>query len=127
MPQYLVSQADVVTEAERILAAMQANDADIAHLNGSRDKLQSHLELAKELFRQQSSFAASKQQATSQLQQTLHDLAKLIHFLRIGFKEHYGTRSEKLVDYGVRPFRSRPRRVETTPTTPPAPTVPTTE
>ena len=123
MPQYLVSQADVVTEAERILAAMQANDADIAHLAGSRDKLQSHLEMAKELFRQQSSFAASKQQATSQLQQTLHDLAKLIHFLRFGFKEHYGTRSEKLVDYGVRPFRGKPRRAAA----PPAPPAPTTE
>jgi hypothetical protein len=118
MPQYLVSQADVLTEAERILAAMQANDADIAHLSGSRDKLQSHLEMARELSRQQSSLAASKQEATSQLQQTLHDLAKLIHFLRIGFKEHYGTRSEKLVDYGVKPFRGRPRRVQAPPTPP---------
>jgi hypothetical protein len=115
-----MSQADVLTEAERILSAMQANVLDLAHLEGSRDKLQSHLELAKELSRQQASFAASKQVTTSQLQQTLKALEKLVIFLRHGVKEHYGTRNQKLVDFGLTPFRGRPQRVQTpAPSTPP--------
>ncbi len=120
MARVLMSQADVLTEAERILSAMQANGLDLAHLEGSRDKLQSQLELAKELSRQQASFAASKQVTTSQLQQTLQDLEKLVIFLRYGVKEHYGTRSQKLVDFGLTPFRGRPQRVQT----PPPPPVP---
>ena len=63
----------------------------------------------------------SKQQATSQLQQTLNDLSKLVTFLRKGVKEHYGTTNEKLVDFGLVPFRSRARRVA--PPTPPEPPV----
>lgn len=122
MARVLMSQADVLTEAARILSAMQANSLDLAHLEGSRDKLESHLELARELARQQASFAASKQEATRQLQQTLKGLEKLVIFLRYGVKEHYGTRSEKLVDFGLTPYRGRPRRVET-PLAPPAPPV----
>lgn len=126
MARVLISQADVLTEAERILSAIQANSLDLGHLEGSRDKLASQLEIARELSRQQASFAANKQETTSQLQETMQGLEKLVIFLRHGVKEHYGTRSQKLVDFGLTPFRGRSRRVET-PLSPPAPPVPVVE
>ena len=121
MPRILVSQADIFAEAERMFDALQANEADLGHLVGSRDKLQSQLEQVRELFRQQAAFTAGKQTASQQLQQSMDDLGKLVSFLRHGVKEHYGNRSTKLVDFGLTPFRGRPRRVETPPS-PPAPT-----
>lgn len=122
MARVLMSQADILTEAERIVGAMQANSLDLGHLEGSRDKLQSQLELARELSRQQASFAASKQQVTSQLQVAMKSLEKLVIFLRHGVREHYGTRSEKLVDFGLTPYRGRPARGTTPPpAAPPAP------
>jgi hypothetical protein len=57
------------------------------------------------------------------LKQIMSDLGKLVSFLRHGVKEPYGSRSEKLVDFGLTPFRSQPRRVET-PSAPPAPPAP---
>lgn len=123
MARALMSQADVLTEAERILSAFQANSLDLAHLEGSRDKLQSYLDLAKELSRQQASLTSSKQQATSQLQVTMNNLEKLVIFLRHGVREHYGTRNAKLVDFGLTPFRGRSRHVETPPSPPAPPTV----
>jgi hypothetical protein len=121
MPRILVTQADVFAAAELMFDALQANEADLGHLVGSRDKLDSQLETARELFRQQSAHAAAKQEASQQLQQTLDDLGKLVSFLRHGVKEHYGTRSQKLVDFGLTPFRGRPQRVQ--PPAPPAPVV----
>jgi hypothetical protein len=120
MPKLLISHADIFTEAERMLGALEANGADLGHLQGSREKLDSQLEIAREVFRQQSAHTAGKQEASRQLKQIMSDLGKLVSFLRHGVKEHYGTRSEKLADFGLTPYRGQPRRLET----PPAPTVP---
>ncbi|HSN89563.1 MAG TPA: hypothetical protein VL025_22565 [Thermoanaerobaculia bacterium] len=127
MPKLLVTHADIFTEAERMFGALDANVADLAHLQGSREKLGSQLELAREVFRLQSAHTAGKQEASQQLKQIMLDLGKLVSFLRHGVKEHYGTRSEKLVDFGLTPYRSQPRRVETAPPAPPAPPAPATE
>lgn len=124
MPRSLVSQTDVFAAAELMFDALQANEANLGHLVGSREKLESQLETTRELFRQQSAHAAAKQEASRQLQQSLDDLGKLVSFLRHGVKEHFGTRSEKLVDFGLTPFRSRTRRVPPpAPPTPPPPVV----
>lgn len=121
MARALLSQADVLTEAERILSAFQANSQDLAHLEGSRLKLQVYLDLAKELSRQQASLTAGKQEATSQLQVTMRSLEKLVIFLRHGVREHYGTGNAKLVDFGLTPYRSRTRRDSTPPPVSPFP------
>ncbi len=123
MPKLLITHADVFTEAERMFGALEANVTDLDHLQGSREKLGSQLDLAREVFRQQSAHTAGKQEASRQLKQIMSDLGKLVSFLRHGVKEHYGTRSEKLVDFGLTPFRSQPRRAETPAPAPPAPPV----
>ena len=51
----------------------------------------------------------------------LEEGLKLATFLRVGVRQHYGNRSEKLVEFGFQPFRSR--RVPPPPEPPPSPEV----
>lgn len=39
----------------------------------------------------------------------LREMQFLNTFLNAGIREHYGNRSEKLVEFGLQPFRSQPR------------------
>jgi hypothetical protein len=121
MPKLVVTFADFVKEGDRIVGAVRANVANLSHLQVSADKLASLLENMGELVIQQSALQASKQQVTSDLNQTLDDGLRLLTFLRKGVREQYGPRNEKLVEFGLQPFRGRLRRSE--PVTPPPPVV----
>lgn len=119
------SQAELLQEGDRLFAGLTANTTDLGHLAGSRLKLESTLTQIRELLQRQGAFAASKQEASRQLRELLENGSKLITFLRKGIQEHYGNRSEKLVEFGIQPFRGRVRRPaepETPTVTPPAPT-----
>jgi hypothetical protein len=78
----------------------------------SVDKLTSLLENMGELLIQQGALQAGKQQVTSELNLSLDDGLRLLTFLRKGVREQYGPRSEKLVEFGLQPFRGRPRRFD---------------
>jgi hypothetical protein len=121
MPKLVVTFADFVKEGDRIVGAVRANAANLSHLQVSADKMASLLESMGELLIQQGALQASKQQVTSNLNQTLDDGLRLLTFLRKGVREQYGPRNEKLVEFGLQPFRGRIRRFE--PVTPPVPTV----
>jgi hypothetical protein len=115
--------SDFVTEWEHLLNTLAANTADLPHLEAPRAKLQGLLEEVRSLAMQQDLHAANKQLASKQLQTTLANGKKLTTFLRTGLKEHYGNRSEKLVEFGVPPFR---RRSKKDPAVTPPPTGPST-
>src|SRR5437868_15358880 len=97
--------ADVITQWERILVSLLANIAELPHLEAPRAKLQALLEEVRTLVTQQDLHAASKQQISQRLKNLLADGKKLSTFLRTGVKEHFGNRNEKLVEFGVQPFR----------------------
>jgi len=40
------------------------------------------------------------------------DSTRLGNALRAMIKEHYGVRSEKLAEFGIQPFRGRPRKAK---------------
>lgn len=120
MSRTLSSQADVVTEAERLFAAMVTNSAELSHLAGSRIKLENQLVVARELLGRQANLSASKQEASTQLREQLNAMTKLINLLRVAVKEHFGSRSDRLVEFGVQPFRGRRRKVVAEPV-PPSP------
>jgi hypothetical protein len=118
MPGVFRTQADLLDTAERLLMGLNANTADLGHLNGSREKLAGMLEQMRELLLQQSVFTASKQDSSRQLEQLFRNSAKLITVLRKAVAEHYGSENEKVVEFGLKPFRSR-RRPAAAPVTPP--------
>jgi hypothetical protein len=67
------------------------------------------LDKAHALVNQQKTHTAAKQDLTRQVEDLLKEGKKLATFLRVGVKQHYGNRNEKLVEFDVQPLRSRPR------------------
>ncbi len=107
---------------ERLLASMEANADDFKTFEDHRAKLKSMLDTARETSAHQAAMAATKQEATKNLQTLLAEGRKLANFLRNGVKQHYGNRSEKLVEFGLAPLRARAKaKVDPQPPAPPPP------
>lgn len=103
------TQAELLDAADRLFAGMSANSADLGHLAGSRDKLGTMLSDIRDLLRQQSVFTAGKQETSKQIDQLFRGSARLLTVLRKAVAEHYGSGSEKMVEFGLQPFRGRRR------------------
>lgn len=97
----------VVAESERTHAALEANAVDFAHMEEYRNRLAGRLEAARELSTQQSALTAAKQETSKRLLVAMDEIFKLTSFLRAAIKQRYGSRSEKLVEFGIQPFRGR--------------------
>lgn len=94
---------------ERLLGSMEANVGDFPQFDAYRAQLKAMLDAAREAAAQQAAMAANKQEATKKLQSVLADGRKLANFLRNGVRQRYGNRSEKLVEFGLNPLRTRIR------------------
>jgi len=106
--------------------SLAANAKDLPHLEGHRVELAGTLAKAEDLTAQFAALTASKQDISKQLAVLMEEGRKLATYLRVGVKQNYGNRSEKLVEFGIHPLRTR-RKSATPPstTTPtPAPTAP---
>lgn len=108
---------DTLNGWQELASSLSANSADIPHLEGHRTRLADLLKQAQDLTTQQAALTASKQEITKKLQGIMNDGKKIATFLRVGVRQHYGTRAEKLVEFGLRPFRGA-RRKQTDPSTP---------
>jgi len=75
----------------------------------SRIRLDSLLGEIKDLSAQQASLTATKQEVSKRLAMLIREGQTLVGFLDAGVKQHYGSRAEKLVEFGLQPFRSEPR------------------
>jgi hypothetical protein len=102
----------------QVSTAVEANATELEHLQPSRSKLDGFRNQAEELYSEQSALTASKQEATKQLQEVLRAGNALVDLLRTGVREHYGPSSEKLVEFGIKPFRGRNRKVDLQPEKP---------
>lgn len=120
------TQAGKLGEWQRLLEPLVANGTDLAHLQVSRDKLAALTAQGAALAREQAVHQASRQQVTRRLQTILVDGDRLVSLLRQALREHYGIRSEKLAEFGLQPFRGRPR-VRRPPVEAPEPQQPTPE
>ena len=101
-----------IGKLQRFVGALQANRVELAHLEVSSLKLEGLLGDAEEALNNQGALAAEKQQASRELQASLSDAERLSSVLRLAVREHYGTSSEKLTEFGLQPFRGRTRRVK---------------
>lgn len=106
------SYAELVTQWAQLSAALAANTDDIPHLENHRQLLDGLLATAYALSTDQASHAAAKQEVSKQLQDVLNQGQKLATFLRTGIRQHFGNRSEKLVEFGLQPFRGRSKPAE---------------
>jgi hypothetical protein len=113
---------------ERLMASLEANAQDFPQLESYRTQLKTMLDAAKESSAHQAAMAATKQEATRRLQETLASGRKLANFLRNGIRQQYGNRAEKLVEFDLKPLRAKVRTSEALkpPATPPPTPHPTT-
>lgn len=128
MARILSTQAEFLQEGTRLVTALADNAVDMPHLELPRQQLEGLLDAAQDLYARQGALTAEKQDVTRNFQDVFENGTKLITFLRKGVAQVYGTRSEKLVEFGMKPFRGRPRRPLAPvpvpePPTPPPPTV----
>jgi methionyl-tRNA synthetase len=94
-------------EWQRLLVALQVNQTELAHLEPQRSQMAALVSQTEDLFQSQAALAASKQDATQQLASLVSDCQRLATVLRFTLKQFYGPGSEKLVEFGIQPFRGR--------------------
>ncbi len=95
---------------QRLITTLLANIEALAHMEVPRAKLEALLAQAVEIAKQQGALTASKQELSKQLQEIITDGERTATALRVLLKEHYGPRSERLAEFGIQPFRGRPRK-----------------
>jgi len=131
--------ADIQQRLDLRSKALAANIAELPQLEVTRGALDALLGEVNSLRAQQASLAAEKQEVSKRLAARLNEGQKLMTFVDAGIRQHYGNRAEKLVEFGLQPFRSQPRirligldgqplkRGGTTTPEPPAPVAPAIE
>ena len=117
------THSGVLGRLGRLSTALNANAADLAHLEGVRLRLAKIVGDAGEIAQQQAALKASKQDASKQLRNLLGEGRRLAAGMTKVLQQNYGLESEKLAEFGVQPFRGRKGRTpkEETPQTPASP------
>lgn len=100
---------------EQVVAAQEANAAEIPHMEAPLAKLRGLLEQARSLTNEQHALIVSKQEVTKKLRQTIRKGQRLVFLMRTGAEEQFGADSEKLAAFGLQPFRGRARKEATKP------------
>lgn len=103
------TSAETQKKLELRSKALTANIEEVPHFKDPLIRLDALLVLLKDLTAQQASLTASKQEVSKRLAELLNEGQKLLTFIDVGVRQHYGNRSEKLVEFGLQPFRSQPR------------------
>ncbi|HEV7504698.1 MAG TPA: hypothetical protein VGS07_07295 [Thermoanaerobaculia bacterium] len=115
----------VLGELGRLGSALSANAADLPHLEGPRGRLDQIYGEAQQVAQQQAALTATKQEASKRLKVLLVEGKRVANGLSRFLKEHYGTRSEKLTEFGLKPFRGRaPKAATSAPEPPPTSSTP---
>jgi hypothetical protein len=89
--------------------ALATNREELPHLDVTRVKIDVVLGDVKELTAEQASLSAAKQEVSKRIAERMREGEALMAFVDAGVRQHYGNRSEKLVEFGLQPFRPQPR------------------
>lgn len=99
--------AVVFQKVELKTKALGANLEELPHLKRGAARLDELLVLLKDLTAEQARLTARRQEISKQIEELVDEAQKLMTFLDIGVKQHYGKGSEKLAAFGLQPFRGR--------------------
>ena len=106
---------------DHLLVTIQANSADLGHLEETRLQLAASMEVARAVSVRQDAVRSLFQQATRDLDKAMSDTQELITRLRNGIRTKYGLRSEKLAEFGMQPRRTPVRKAKVKPAPVPQP------
>lgn len=106
--------ADLLVAGTHLTRAIEEKSEELSELLPSRDRLTDKLNMIRELSTQAAALQARKQEMVQQIAVLQDEASKLMTHLHSGLKQHYGTRSEMLVNFGMQPFRGLRRRSRNT-------------
>ncbi|HKH49584.1 MAG TPA: hypothetical protein VKM72_33400 [Thermoanaerobaculia bacterium] len=99
------SRAEFIVRGNNLSAAYIANAAELPGLDGLHRELSTVLNELTDLGIQQEAQTAAVQQTTLEINDRLTRGKLLVTRLRNGVRSHLGTRTEKVIAFGIRPFR----------------------
>ena len=99
------SRADFIVATSNLSAAYQANAGELPWLTPLHQEVSTLLLELRDLGILQEAQTAAVQQTTLEITNRLQRGKLLVTRLRNGIKAHYGTRTEKVLEFGIRPFR----------------------
>ena len=91
----------------QVAAGVSSNPQETEHLQPGAVRLQGLHTRAGELSVRQAALTTAKQEVTRELKQVLREGDALADFLRTGARAHFGAESEKMVQFGMQPFRGK--------------------
>lgn len=103
---------------EKVSVSVSANPDDLSHLLDHNGELGSKAARMRSLSAEQAVLTARKQAISVEMQGLIREGQTLLDYVQTGVRQHYGLGSEKLVEFGLRPIRSKARPA---PTEPPPP------
>jgi hypothetical protein len=118
------SYADKAEDAEKLLKAVQLNAALLGDVEKEKTAVEAALTEAREVSGRQKNAVGERQKSSQELEAILLILAEAVRLLRALIRVRIGSRTEKLVEFGIPPLRLRRRRRSSS--TPTPPTVPPT-
>ena len=107
---------------EEVAAAVEELAAELPHMEMVRPELVDLLEEARTLVVQLNDLTSRKQETYQFLLRVIRSGEGLVDVMRTAARHRYGSDSEKLVKFGVKPFRGRPRKQPPVPPNPESPT-----
>lgn len=117
------SNPETLAEWRRLIQPLPTNQADTPYLEGHYTRLSALLTQVEDIEKQQAALTAAKQEASKQLKALVVEGRKVAAFIKAGLREKYGRGAEKLVEFGLRPFRGKKTaKPEEPEVQPPAPT-----
>lgn len=90
-----------------VAAGVSANPQGTEHLQPGSVRLEGLHTEATRLSVQQAALTTAKQEVTKKLQEVLREGDALADFLRTGARAHFGPDSEKMIEFGMQPYRGR--------------------
>ena len=115
------TDAGLLGDWQRLLNQVKLNQGELTHLEVPSGQLESLLSRALEIHKEQAARTAAKQELSKQFRTTVNEGRRVATLLRQAIRVHYGVEAEKLAEFGVQPFRGRPRKAKPAPEGPAAP------
>ena len=90
----------------------------VEHLESKRVELEEKLTRYKGLSTQHAALTTSKQEVGKDMRVLFREIETLVAFIRAGVKQHFGKDSEKMIEFGLQPFRGFKKAAEPEPEEP---------
>jgi hypothetical protein len=111
-------QGEQFKEWRKVEVATAANAAELPGTEVQHGALVNVIGEVDKIIAEQAVFQASKQVSSQRLQTLVNEGGKLSTVLKAIAKQHFGHGNDKLVEFGIKPLRSRPKPTVVPPTTP---------